>query len=321
MEALAHVNLPRLMDEAGRSCRRAIARSARSRTSSSTTCSCPRSSPGRRRSSRASGTSSGRATCTSTRRSTPTPSPTHGVPPCARWPRSSARRRSWSSSPASRASTGLMPDWSMDGGGLHQTLRGRPPQHPRGLHHPPRPRELGAPGQHPALPQRGVEQRRVGRRARAVGPGDDGVPGEGDARRQPDAGVHHDLRQLPRSPRPARPVPTTWPAAPWRCTTSRRRRRQSAAPPTTRPGPDESIGEEGSCVGRPARARRLRPRQAPSRCVGRSCSEGAVEGGSTSASLRGAAPTDAERCSTGSRCTVDDRPATPRTVAPASAPR
>ena len=46
----------------------------------------------------------------------------------------------------------------------------RAPQHPCGLQHPPHPRDMGSPGQHPALPQRGVA-RRMGWQARALGQG------------------------------------------------------------------------------------------------------------------------------------------------------
>ncbi len=96
--------------------------------------------------------------------------------------------------------SGLLPDWSMDGGGLHQTLRGG---------------HLNLHADFTTHHEREDWARRVnillylneewpdewGGELRAVGPADAVVPGEGDPRGQPDAGVHHVVRQLPRPPR------------------------------------------------------------------------------------------------------------------------
>ena len=146
-------------------------------------------------------TRSGAATSTSTRRSTATPRPTRGGRRSAAVAKEFCGPEFVAYLEQLTGIEGLIPDWSMDGGGLHQTLRGRPPQHPRRLLDPSRPRELGPAGQHPALPQRGVAAG-VGRAARAVGPRDDRLRGR-------------------RSPRPATG-----------CSSSPRRSTASTATPT-----------------------------------------------------------------------------------------
>ena len=106
---------------------------------------------------------------------------TWGPTPARRSPRSSARPEFVGVPRGADRHRG--PDARLDHGRRRPApdAARRAPQHPRRLHHPPRARELGAAGEHPALPQRGVA-RRVGRQARALGQGHDRLPGDGSRR-------------------------------------------------------------------------------------------------------------------------------------------
>ena len=144
-------------------------------------------------------TRSGRATFTSTRQSLQHPPGYLGSGASRRGPRVLLRRVR----PVPAELTGiedLRADWAMDGGGLHQTLRGghlnvhtdfsTHHQHP-----------TWARRSHPALPQRAVGAR-MGRPARTLGHEGDRARGCRHAARQPHAHLHHERHQLPRPPRP-----------------------------------------------------------------------------------------------------------------------
>ncbi len=93
----------------------------------------------------------------------------------------------------------LIPDYTMDGGGLHQTLRdGHLNIHADfTTHHT---HDTWARRVNILLYLNEEWLDRMGRQARALGQGHDRMSGHGDTSRQPDAGVHDQRRLLPRPP-------------------------------------------------------------------------------------------------------------------------
>ncbi len=186
--------------------------------------------------SRASTTSSGRATSTSTRRSTATPSPTPGPPSLQTWPQEFCSPEFVAYLEKLTGIDDLIPDWTMDGGGLHQTLRGGHLNIHADFttHHT---HENWARRVNILLYLNEEWHDEWGGKLELWDTDMTACQGTGDPGRQPDAGLHHRLRHLPRPPRRADLPARRGPALDGALLLHRGGARRSAGRPTTRPVP------------------------------------------------------------------------------------